>query len=96
MAEENDFNQRVKIAQKATLKNLLADLEDRYLTREHIKVRFLNGMNAAKSGEPDVLTLLDLLDAVRENLKTALQFGDFRRAARYFILLQYLCENTGA
>jgi len=94
MAEESNHQERVKKVQQATLESLLVNLEDKYLTREHIKVRFLSGKNSAAVGGADVVTLLDLLDSVRENLKTSLQFGDFRRAIRYLFLLEYLCEKT--
>ena len=74
---------------------LLRELEERHLTREHIKVRFLSGKSSAGISGVDVVTLLDLLDAVRESFKTSLQFGDYRRALRYLVLLDFLCESTG-
>lgn len=96
MEEKSNQQERIKKLQQAALEKLLSDVEEKYLTREHIKVRFLSGRNSAGVGGVDVVTLLDMLDAVRENLKTSLQFGDFRRAIKYLALLNLLCEETAA
>ena len=92
--DENNQNERKKRSQQVVFEKLLSELEERHLTREHIKVRFLSGKSSAGICGVDVVTLLDLLDAVRESLKTSLQFGDYRRALRYLVLLDFLCEST--
>ena len=92
--EENNRNERIKKAQQAAFETLLDSIEEKHLTREHIKVRFLSGKTSKGIGGIDAVTLLDLLDTVRENLKTSLQFGDYRRAIRYLVLLDFLCEST--
>lgn len=92
--DENNKNERIKKIQQEVFEKLLHELEERHLTREHIKVRFLSGKNSAGNFGVDIVTLLDLLDTVRENFKTSLQFGDFRRALRYLVFLELLCEKT--
>lgn len=91
MQDENKKNLRQKKSQQLVLEQLLEELEKKFLSREHIKTRFLNGRTDA--ADFDVVTLLDLIDSVRENLKTSMQFEDYRRAARYFVMLQTLCEK---
>ena len=93
MQEENKKNLRQKKSQKFVLEQILEELEKKFLNREHIKTRFLNGRTSTQSGGIDVITLLDLIDSVRENLKTSLQFEDYRRATRYLVTLQVLCER---
>ena len=93
MQDENKKVLRQKKSQQLVLEQLLEELEKNFLSREHIKTRFLNGRTSTNSVGVDVITLLDLIDAVRENLKTSLQFEDYRRAARYFVVLQTLCEK---
>lgn len=93
MQDENKKILRQKKSQQLVLEQLLEELEKNFLSREHIKTRFLNGRTSTNSVGVDVITLLDLIDAVRENLKTSLQFEDYRRAARYFVVLQTLCEK---
>ena len=76
--------------QKVALEKIFDEIEEKFLTREKIKTRFLNDRT---SEDTDILNRLDLIDAVRENLKTSLQFGKFRRASRYLALLESLCEK---
>jgi len=93
MRDENKKNLRQKRSQQLVLEQLLEELEKNFLSREHIKTRFLNGRTSTNSVDIDVISLLDLIDSVRENLKTSLQFKDYRRAARYLVMLQVLCEK---
>lgn len=93
MQAESKKNLRQKKSQRLVLEGLLEELEKNFLSREHIKTRFLNGRTSTNSVGIDVITLLDLIDSVRENFKTALQFEDYRRATRYFVMLQSLCEK---
>ena len=93
MQEESKKNLRQKKSQQLVLEQLLEELEKNFLSREHIKTRFLNGRTSTNSVGIDVISLLDLIDSVRENLKTSLQFKDYRRAARYLVMLQVLCEK---
>ena len=85
--------ERFKKFQKIALEETLRELEKKFLTREKIKSWILSGRAAENVSNTDVLALLDLIDAVRENVKTSLQFENFRRAAKYLTLLQTLCEK---
>lgn len=82
--------ERLKKNQKIVIEKIFAELEEKFLTREKIKTRFLNERTSA---DTDILNRLDLIDAVTENFKTSLQFGKFRRASRYLTLLDMLCEK---
>lgn len=82
--------ERLRKNQKIVIEEIFGELEKNFLTREKIKSRFLNERT---SEDTDILNRLDLIDAVRENLKTSLQFGKFRRASRYLVLLDLLCEK---
>ena len=93
MQDESKKKLRQKKSQQLVLEQMLEELEKNFLSHEYIKTRFLNGRTSTNSAGIDVITLLDLIDSVRENLKTALQFEDYRRAARYFVMLQGLCEK---
>ena len=76
--------------QKVVLEKILCELEEKFLTQEKIKSRFLIGRTAE---DTDIVNRLDLIDAVRENVKTSLQFKKFRRAAKYLTILNSLCEK---
>lgn len=85
--------ERFKKFQKIALEETLRELENKFLTREKIKSAILSGRAAENVSDTDVLTLIDLIDAVRENVKTSLQFENYRRAVKYLTLLQTLCEK---
>ena len=85
--------ERFKKFQKIALEETLRELENKFLTREKIKSAILSGRAAENVADTDVLTLIDLIDAVRENVKTSLQFENYRRAVKYLTLLQTLCEK---
>ncbi len=93
MQEENKKIFRMKNCQRIVLEEILEELEKNFLSRERIKTRFLNGRTSTNSVGIDVITLLDIIDSVRENVKTSLQFEDYRRSARYLVMLQMLCEK---
>ena len=93
MQEENKKKFRLKNSQRVVLEEMLDEIEKKFLSREHIKTRFLNGRTGANAVGIDVITLLDLIDSVRENLKTSMQFEDYRRATRHLVMLQMLCEK---
>lgn len=79
-----------KNLQKNSLTKILDELDNKFLSRELIKARFLAKRDIS---DTDIINRLDLIDAVRENLKTALQFNHFRRANRYLAMLDYLCDK---
>ena len=85
--------ERLRKNQKVALEKIFGELEEKYLTREKIKSRFLSGNNSEHPDDTDIVNRLDFIDAVRENFKTSLQFGKFRRASRYLTLLDSLCEK---
>ena len=85
--------ERFKKFQKIALEETLRELENKFLTREKIKSGILSGRAAENISDTYVLTLMDLIDAVRENVKTSLQFENFRRAVKYLTMLQRLCEK---
>lgn len=81
------------ILQKNALEKILCELEEKFLAQEKIKSRFLNGRTSKNSSDANIVNRLDLIDAVHENAKTSLQFGNFRRAAKYLTMLNLLCEK---
>ena len=85
--------ERLKKSQKAALEEIFDELERKFLAREKIKAGILSGRAAENISDTDIFTLLNLIDAVRENVKTSLQFDNFRRAAKYLAVLQSLCEK---
>ena len=86
-------NIRMRRSQRAALEKLLGELESKFLTNEQIKARLLLGRDDDDTSEIDIISRLDLIDAVRENLRTAIQFEDYRRANRYLVTLELLCEK---
>lgn len=93
MSDENKKIARIKKSQKAALEKILEELDEKFLLRGHIKTRFLNGRTSANPNEIDFISQLDLIDSVRENVKTSLAFGDYIRATRYLVMLDALCEK---
>lgn len=84
---------RMKRSQKIVLESILAEIEKKYLTQEQVKLHFLHGRSAADSDGIGIVSRLDLVDAVRENARTSLQFDDCRRASRHLAMLYKLCEK---
>ena len=84
---------RIKKFQREVTEKLLQKLDEKFLTREEIKLRLLSSRKSDDEREIDIVSRLDLIDAVRENLKTSLQFEDYRRATRYLAMLDFLCQK---
>ena len=93
MSDANKKAERMKKSQQDALEKILEELEEKFLSRGHIKARFLNGRTSANPDEIDFISKLDLIDSVRENAKTSLAFGDYIRAARWLVMLNVLCEK---
>ncbi len=66
--------------------NLLCKLEEKYLTPENIR-RAIIERNVDKQNK------IELIDAICQTVITSLNFGDYKRAAEYFILAESLCEK---
>lgn len=88
---ENFFGDKEN--RRLVLEKMLAAVEKKYLNHENLKKQFLSERLSGKTGGIDIAEKLDLADALQNNVQTALDFGDFRRAARYFVTLYILCEN---
>lgn len=87
------MNKREKKAQQMVIETLLMNIEKKYMTREKMYNRILHNREKSDSTVIDIIGRMDIVDSVRENVKTALQFGDYRRAAWYLQLLLRLCEK---
>lgn len=66
--------------------NLLCKLEEKYLTPENIRRAILE-KNIDKQNE------IELINAICQTVITSLNFGDYKRAVKYFILAEGLCEK---
>ncbi len=66
--------------------SLLCKLEEKYLTPENIRRAILE-KNIDKQNE------IELINAICQTVITSLNFGDYKRAAEYFILAEGLCEK---
>lgn len=78
--------------QRELIEGLLEQLESRYLTREKMYKKVLVNQRSTFSLS-GTLNRIDVIDAVRENVKTSLTFGDYRRAAWYLKMLERLCQK---
>lgn len=83
--------ERLQKNQKLALEKIFTELEENFLTRDKIKSRFLE--RRENYDDTDIVNRLDLIDAIRENFKTALQYKKCRRATRYLSMLNVLCEK---
>ncbi len=88
---ENFFGDKEN--RRLALEKMLAAVDKKYLNQENLKKQFLSERLSGKTGGIDIADKLDLVDALRNNIQTALDFGDFRRASRYFVTLYIFCEN---
>ena len=86
------MDRRIEQAQKSGSEALLTCIERKYLTRENMYNRILK-INRSDSNVIDIVGRIDLIDSVRENVKTSLQFGNHKRASWYLNLLLRLCEK---
>ena len=87
------MNRRESRAQRLSIENLLNNIENKYLTRQNLYNRFLHNRDDLDPAVIDIIGRIDIIDSVRENVRTALQFGHYRRAAWYLSLLVRLCEE---
>ena len=87
------MNKRKSNSQRFAIERLMSDIEKKYLTREKMYERILHRRERSESNVVDILGRIEIIDAVSENVKTALQFGDYRRALWYLQLLLRLCEK---
>lgn len=87
------MGRRENKAQQLSIETLLADVEKKYLTRELMYNRILHNRDNNDSTMVDIVGRIDIIDSVRENVRTSLQFGDYRRATWYLHLLIKLCEK---
>ena len=94
MVEDESFSERRDDSQRALIEKLLERLESRYLTREKMFKKVL--ATQAKKSEftlTGTIERIDVIDAVRENVKTSLLFGNYRRASWYLKMLERLCQK---
>ena len=92
LIEDEEFEQKRDRAQNELLENLLVRLERKYLTREKMYKQILFGQRGEFSLGM-TLNRIDVLDAVRVNIKTSLMFGNYRRATWYLKMLERLCKK---
>ena len=92
MVEDEDFGERRARYQQKLIETLLERLEEQYLTREKMYRKIL----ATQRGEfslSGTINRIDVIDSVRENVKTSLLFGNYRRASWYLKMLERLCRR---
>ncbi len=87
------MNKREKKAQKSSIETLLMSIEKKYLTREKMYNRILHNRESSDPSVINIIGRMDIVDSVRQNVRTSLQFGDYRRATWYLHLLLRLCEK---
>ncbi len=87
------MNKREKKAQKSSIETLLMSIEKKYLTREKMYNRILHNRESSDPSVINIIGRMDIVDSVRQNVRTSLQFGDYRRATWYLQLLLRLCEK---
>ncbi len=87
------MSRRNKKAQRLSIETLLTSIEKKYMTREKMYNRILHNRESFDSSVIDIVGRMDIVDSVRQNVRTSLQFGDYKRAAWYLQLLLRLCEK---
>ena len=87
------MSRREKRAQQFSIETLLASIEKKYLTREKMYKRILHNRDNSDPTVINIVGRMDIVDSVRQNVRTALQFEDYKRATRYLQLLLVLCEK---
>ena len=87
------MGKRENRAQQMSIETLLISIEKKYLTREKMYNRILHNRDDEDPTVINIIGRIDIIDSVRENVKTALQFGDYKRATWYLSLLVRLCEK---
>ncbi len=93
LADEEPIEQKRKRLQGELVNGALDKLENAYLTREKMYKKILASKRSAFSLTATI-DRLDLVDAVRENVKTSLMFKNYRRATWYLRLLEQLCRRS--
>ena len=90
--EDESFEERRARDQMELIEKLLERLEGKYLTREKMykKILFDPRGEFSLSG---TLNRIDVLDAVRVNIKTSLMFNNYRRATWYLAMLDRMCRK---
>lgn len=86
-------SKREERAQYMVIETLLNSIEKKYLTRENMYNRILHKRDSDDPAVIDIVGRMDIVDSVSENVKTSLQFGDYKRATWYLQLLLRLCEK---
>ena len=87
------MNKREKKAQRSSIETLLVRIEKKYLTREKMYNRILHNRDRTDPSVINIIGRMDIVDSVRQNVRTSLQFDDYRRATWYLQLLLRLCEK---
>ncbi|MBR2179490.1 MAG: hypothetical protein IJ862_03720 [Selenomonadaceae bacterium] len=87
------MNKREKKAQRSSIETLLVSIEKKYLTREKMYNRILHNRESTDPSVINIIGRMDIVDSVRQNVRTSLQFDDYRRATWYLQLLLRLCEK---
>ncbi|MBR1580876.1 MAG: hypothetical protein IJ668_10380 [Selenomonadaceae bacterium] len=92
MVEDEEFGERRERYQRKLIETLLERLENKYLTREKMYRKIL-ATQREKFSLTGTINRIDVLDGVRENVKTSLLFGNYRRASWYLKTLERLCRK---
>ncbi|MBQ9479541.1 MAG: hypothetical protein IJU71_08310 [Selenomonadaceae bacterium] len=92
MVEDEEFGERRERYQRKLIETLLERLENKYLTREKMYRKIL-ATQREKFSLTGTINRIDVLDGVRENVKTSLLFGNYRRASWYLKMLERLCRK---
>ena len=87
------MSKRENKAQQLSIETLLVSIEKKYLTREKMYNRILHNRENSAPSVINIVGRMDIVDSVRQNVRTSLQFGDYRRATWYLQLLLRLCEK---
>ena len=87
------MSKREMKAQQLAIETLLVSIEKKYLTREKMYNRILHNRESTDSSVINIVGRMDIVDSVRQNVRTSLQFGDYRRATWYLRMLLRLCEK---
>ena len=87
------MSKRENKAQQLSIETLLVSIEKKYLTREKMYNRILHNRENTDPSMINIVGRMDIVDSIRQNVRTSLQFGDYRRATWYLRMLLRLCEK---
>ena len=93
LVDDDPFEQKRARLQNELVSGVLDQLENAYLSREKLYKKILESKKSAFSWTATI-DRLDLIDAVRENVKTSLLFGNYRRATWYLRVLDRMCRSA--